>query len=234
MTSTMTSWDLLEDLREAQDELPQAARGRRASPMRAVIGSACCIFGAQPRRTVVGVGDDVYAAYLVAVGDEVEGYEHVGGGARQQQCCGFAVDAAVADAEIGDGVPEGVADDEAGDLVPAVYRVGARRACHAAAIGPHGHVRRQGLHEGIEVTAHDGGEEPFGDPLADLRIGPVARTPGVHVLACAVGELADRRRAAVQDPGDLGVRIAEHFMEHEYRAFQRGEGFQHYQQRYGH
>ena len=32
MTGTMTSWDLLQDLREAQDELPQAARGRRASP----------------------------------------------------------------------------------------------------------------------------------------------------------------------------------------------------------
>lgn len=34
---------------------------------------------------LVGVADDVYAVYLVAVGDEVQGYEHVGGGARHQQ-----------------------------------------------------------------------------------------------------------------------------------------------------
>ena len=32
MTRTMTSWDLFEDLREAQIELPQAARGRRRQP----------------------------------------------------------------------------------------------------------------------------------------------------------------------------------------------------------
>src|ERR1017187_3480483 len=99
---------------------------------------------------LVGVGDDVNSAYLVAVGVEVEGYEHVRGAARQQQRCGFAVDAAVADVEIGDGVPEGIAGDEAGDLVPALYWMGARRARLAAAIGPHGHVRRQDLHEGIE------------------------------------------------------------------------------------
>ena len=32
MTGTMTSWDLFEDLREAQDELPQAARDAAGSP----------------------------------------------------------------------------------------------------------------------------------------------------------------------------------------------------------
>jgi len=33
MTSTMTSRDLLEDLLEAQDELPQAARNAAGSPV---------------------------------------------------------------------------------------------------------------------------------------------------------------------------------------------------------
>jgi hypothetical protein len=42
-----------------------------------------------------------------------------------------------------------------------------------------------------------------------------------------MAELADGRGAAVQDAGDLGIGVAEHFVQHEYHAFQRAKGFEH-------
>jgi hypothetical protein len=47
------------------------------------------------------------------------------------------------------------------------------------------------------------------------------------VAAGAVRELAHRGRAAVEDPGDLRVRVAEDVVQHEDRAFQRRQRLQH-------
>jgi hypothetical protein len=49
-------------------------------------------------------------------------------------------------------------------------------------------------------------EELLGDLASYLRISLEARTPRLHVLACAVGKLADCSGATVEDLRDLGVR----------------------------
>jgi hypothetical protein len=77
-------------------------------------------------------------------------------------------------------------------------------------------------------------QEPLGDLLAHLGVGREPRPPGLDVFAGPVRQLAYRRRRPVHDFGDLGVRIAEHVAEDEYRALQRGQRLQHHHHRERH
>jgi hypothetical protein len=101
-----------------------------------------------------------------------------------------------------------------------------------AAVGPDGHFGRQQSHERFQVAAEQRREKLLGDLAAYLRVGPEARTPRLHVLACAVGKLADGSGGTVEDPRNLGRPIAEHLAQHEDRPFQRRQRLQHHQQRH--
>ena len=127
------------------------------------------------------------------------------------------------------------AGDQPGDLVAAVDR--------AQRTTPRPCRRRRSTcvtsgarisHQGVEVAAERGGEEPLGHLPLDARVGLVAGAAGVHVLAGAVGELPYGRRGAVEDAGDLGVGVAEDLVQDEHRPLQRGERLQHHQQRHRH
>ena len=78
------------------------------------------------------------------------------------------------------------------------------------------------------------GQEPLGQLTPLHRVDVVARPAFVHVPACPAGELADRGVAAVEGGGDLGEGEPEGLPQDEDRPFQRGEGFEHDQDRHRH
>lgn len=129
--------------------------------------------------------------------------------------------------------PGGVTGEQPGRLVPAAHRPQPRRSL-AAAVRPHGHVRREDLHQCGDVPAERRLDEALGRLAADTGMGPVERAAGVHVLPRPVRELAHRRRTAVDDLRDLGVRVAEHLVEDEDRPLQRGERLEDHQHRQRH
>ena len=110
-----------------------------------------------------------------------------------------------------------------------------RRAGLAAAVGGPDHIRCQHRDQPLHITGGCRGHELLGD-LTGLRLvhrlEPLA--PGVHVLARAVGDLADRRRGFADRRGDFVVVEAEHLAQHEHRALVGAQRLEHHQHRHRH
>ncbi len=118
-------------------------------------------------------------------------------------------------------------------LVPALHRPQPRRFAVAAAVRPDRDVRREDLHQRGDVPVERGPHEPLRRLPPHPRMRPVPRPARVHVFPGAPGQLPYGRRGAVEDSGDLGVRVAEDLVQHEHRPLQRGQRLQHHQHRQG-
>ena len=103
-----------------------------------------------------------------------------------------------------------------------------------ATVGVDGHVRREHRTQGGHVAAARGGEEGFGDFETMLLLHPEAGAGVADVGTGARGELPAGGGLAVERAGDLLEADAEHVVEQEGGAFERGEPFEREQERQGH
>ncbi len=99
-----------------------------------------------------------------------------------------------------------------------------------AAVADDHDVRRQDLHQGIQVCVRAGLEEAVHYLGVDLDARPVARVSGIDAVPGAVDQLTRCRLVAPQRGRHLRVRPFEHLPEHERGSFQRREPFEHHQE----
>ena len=113
-----------------------------------------------------------------------------------------------------------------GDLLGTLDRT-TSRGDQAAAVGDDDDIGGEDVEETLQVALADGGEEALDDLLLLRRADRHPRTPGLDVLASAVGDLADGGGRLPDRLCDLVVGDVEHLAEHEHGALGRGERLEH-------